>query len=87
MCIDVFTKQAWAIPLRRKTGWEVTAAFRKILAMSDHNPRMLQTDKGMEFLNATFQRMLAVNDIHWYSTENEDIKACVVKRFNRTLKT
>ena len=31
--------------------------------------------------------MLAVNDIHWYSTENEDIKASVVKRFNRTLKT
>ena len=39
---------------------------------------MLQTDKGTEFLNATFQRMLAVNDIHWYSTENEE---------NRRLKT
>jgi len=48
---------------------------------------MLQTDKGTEFLNATFQRMLAINDIHWYSTENEDIKVSVVKRFNRTLKT
>jgi len=67
-CIDVFTKQAWAIPLCRKTGREVTAAFRKILAMSDRCPRMLQTDKGTEFLNAMFQRMLAVNDIHWYST-------------------
>jgi len=32
------------------------------------NPRMLQTDKGTEFLNAMFQRMLAVNDIHWYNT-------------------
>jgi len=48
---------------------------------------MLQTDKGTEFLNAMFQRMLAVNDIHWYSTENEDIKASVVERFNQTLKT
>ena len=26
-CIDVFTKQAWAIPLHSKTGKEVTAAF------------------------------------------------------------
>jgi len=86
-CIDVFTKQAWAIPLRRKTGGEVTAAFRKILATSDRNPRMLQTDKGTEFLNAAFQRMLAVNDTHWYSTENEDIKVSVVECFNRTLKT
>ena len=75
------------IPLRRKTGREVTAAFRKILATSDRNPRMLQTDKGTEFLNAMFQCMLAVNDIHWYSTENEDMKASVVERFNRKLKT
>ena len=48
---------------------------------------MLQTDKGTEFLNTAFQRMLVVNDIHWYSTENEDIKASVIERFNRTLKT
>jgi len=71
----------------QKTNREVTAAFRKILATSDHNPRMLQTDKGTEFLNAMFQRMLAVNDIHWYSTANEDIKASVVEHFNRKLKT
>jgi len=48
---------------------------------------MLQTDKGTEFLNATFQHMLADNDVHWYNTENKDIKASVVERFNRTLKT
>jgi len=48
---------------------------------------MLQTDKGTEFLNSMFQLMLAVNDIHWYSTENEDIKASVVERFSCTLKT
>jgi len=86
-CVNVFTKRAWAIPLRRKTGREVTAAFRKILATSDRCPRMLQTDKGTEFLNTMFQRMLAVNDIHWYSTENEDIKASVIERSNRMLKT
>jgi len=86
-CIDVFTMRAWAIPLCRKTDREVTAAFRKILATSNRNPRMLQTDKGTEFLNAVFQRMLAINDIHWYSTENKDMKASVVERFNRTLKT
>jgi len=76
-CIDIFTKRAWAIPLRSKTGKEVTAAFRKILASSDRRPRMLQTDKGTEFLNATFQRMLADNDV--YNTENENIKASIVE--------
>jgi len=40
--------------LRSITGKEVTAAFKKILASSDRRPRMLQIDKGTEFLNATF---------------------------------
>ena len=31
--------------------------------------------------------MLADNDIHWYNTENKDIKASSVIRLNRTLKT
>ena len=73
--------------MRSKTSKEVTAVFRKILATYDRRPRMLQTNKGTEFINATFQRMLADNDIHWYSTENEDIKASIVERFNRMLKT
>jgi len=85
-CIDIFTRRAWAIPLRSKSGSEVTAAFRKILASPNRRPRTLQTDKGTEFLNATFQCMLANNDNHWYNTENEDIKASIVARFNRTLK-
>jgi hypothetical protein len=48
---------------------------------------MLQTDKGTEFLNHVFQAMLKKNNIHFYTSENEDIKAAVVERFNRTLKT
>jgi len=31
--------------------------------------------------------MLVENDVHWYNTENEDIKAGVIERFNCTLKT
>jgi len=48
---------------------------------------MLQTDKGTEFLNSTFQSMLKRRNIHFYTSENEDIKAAVIERFNRTLKT
>lgn len=70
-CIDVFTKRAWVIPLRSETGRKVTEVFGKILASSDRlRPRMLQTDKGTEFINATFQRMLMDIDVHWYNTEN-----------------
>ena len=48
---------------------------------------MVQSDKGMEFLNSTFQSMLRRHGVHFYTSENEDLKASVVERFNRTLKT
>ena len=55
-CIDVFTKRAWAIPLHTKSGRNVAEAFEKILM--DGKPNMVQSDKGTEFLNSTFQSML-----------------------------
>ena len=48
---------------------------------------MVQSDKGTEFLNSTFQSMLKRRGIKFYTSENEDLKASVVERFNRTLKT
>ena len=47
---------------------------------------MVQSDKGTEFLNTTFQSMLRRYGIKFYTSENEGIKAAVVERFNRTLK-
>jgi hypothetical protein len=84
-CIDVFSKNAWAIPLKTKGAQEVTSAFEIILA--DRKCTMLQTDKGTEWLNSRFQTMLRQNDIKFYTSENDDIKAAVVERFNRTLKS
>ena len=84
-CIDVFSQRAWSIPLRTKSGREVTEAFEKIV--DDRKCNMLQSDKGTEFLNSTFQTMLRRHNIHFYTSENEDLKASVVERFKRTLKT
>jgi len=47
----------------------------------------VQSDKGTEFLNSTFQSMLRRHDIKFYTSENEDLKAAVVERFNRSLNT
>ena len=46
-CIDVFSKRAWAVPIRTKTGRDVVNAFEKILI--DGTPNMVQSDKGTEF--------------------------------------
>ena len=84
-CIDVFSKRAWAVPVRTKTGRDVVNAFEKILI--DGMPNMVQSDKGTEFLNSTFQSMLKRRGIKFYTSENKDWKASVVERFNRTFKT
>ena len=84
-CIDVFSKRAWAIPLKTKSGDCVKLAFEKIF--EDEIPNMIQTDKGTEFLKSTVQAMFKNYGIKHYTSENEEIKAAVVERLNRTLKT
>jgi len=83
--IDVFSKFAWACPLKNKSGASLREAFSSLI--DARKPNFLQTDKGSEFLNVTFQRLLVENDIKFYTSQNEDIKCAVVERFNRTLKS
>ena len=84
--IDVFSKYAWAIPLQRKDTKNVSDAFDEIFA-AGRKPVKLQTDKGKEFVNASLQKKLKDEGVQFYVGQNEDIKASVVERFNRTLKT
>ena len=84
--IDVFSKRAWCIPLKSKSAASLVAAFRRLL--NDVNrPTTLQTDKGSEFLNWPLQRLLKEYGVHHFTTHNEETKASVVERFNRSLKT
>lgn len=84
-CIDVFSKFAWAVPLKNKSATAVSDAFRTILGETNRRPRRIETDKGKEFYNVQFRRVC--NDIgaHHFSS-NSRHKSAVVERFNRTLK-
>ena len=84
--IDVFSKYAWAIPLKTKTGESLIRAFQLIFDSSNRKPEKLQTDKGTEFINSKFQNFLKRNNIHFFTTESE-LKASICERFNRTLKS
>ena len=84
-CIDVFSKFAWVVPLKNKTGESLVKGFQSILDLG-RSPEKLQTDKGTEFLNRNFQSLLKENSIHFFTT-NSELKASVVECFNRTLKT
>ena len=69
-CIDVFSKFAWVVPLKNKTGEYLVNGFQSILDLG-RSPEILQTDKGTEFLNRNFQSLLLKNSIHFFTTNSE----------------
>jgi hypothetical protein len=83
--IDTFSKFAWALPLKKKDSKNVIEAFERIFV--DRRPLKLQTDKGKEFVNTAFQQKLRDLKVQFYTSQNDDIKASIAERFNRTLKT
>ena len=85
-CIDVLSRYAWVVPLKDKTGKSLKEAFQVIFE-TGRRPIRLQTDRGTEFTNRVFQKFLKENDVHHFSTYNDETKASIVERFNRTLKT
>ena len=82
--IDSFSKFAWVIPIKSKHGAIVFDGVKKILLVD--RPQKIQMDRGTEFYNKKFLDMLKAFGIKWYST-NSEIKAAIVERFNRTLRT
>ena len=75
-CIDVFSKFGSIAVIKTKTAATVTAAFTAMIV--DRSPKYLQTDKGTEFLNATFRKLLDDRNIRHYTSENDDVKCAVV---------
>lgn len=83
--IDIFSKYAWAIPIKSKTGKVVTHAMKSILD-SGNIPKNIHSDMGKEFYNKEFKALLNNHEINLYSTFSIK-KAAIVERFNRTLKS
>ena len=86
LCIvDVFSRYAWVVPLKDKKGSTLVKAFEQVF--QERQPLSLQTDKGSEFKNATFQHFLKKEGVHFFTTNNPETKASLVERFQRTLKS
>lgn len=84
--IDVLSKFAWTEPVTTKSSHAVTKAFEDILKRANRSPKRLHTDKGAEFYNRKFKHLLNIKHFDHFSSESVN-KACVVERFNRTLKS
>ena len=89
MVLDLFSKFGWIVPLKTKTGIEVSKAFecifKKAKGKAQGKPKKLWVDKGKEYYNKNVLDLLAKNNIEIYSTENEE-KSSVCERWNRTIK-
>ena len=83
--IDVFSKYAWILPLKQKTGPLTAKALATLFKTSKRTPQKLQTDDGKEFYNKHVTAVLKDHNVHHFSTAG-DTKASVVERFNRTFK-
>ena len=84
MVLDIFCKYGWIVPLKTKTGLEVSKALERIFKVN--KPKLLWVDKGKEYYNKNVLDFTATNNIEIYSTENEE-KSSVCERWNRTIKT
>ncbi len=84
-CCDVFSKFAWAEPIKDKKPESTKNAFLKILK-TGRKCWYLYSDKGQEFLGKPFQDLMVKKGIIHY-VANSDKKCPNVERFNRTLKT
>ena len=97
--IDVFSRYAFARPLKTKSGFNTAEALKYIFQSSGRTPRKLWTDRGTEFYNANVryllngpqfyndnvEHVLRERNIQLYSTNNEP-KAMIAERFIRTLR-
>lgn len=86
IAMDIFSKMAYAEPLKDKTGKSVTEAMEIFLNRFGQQIRNLHTDKGKEFYNSSMKQLLADNgNINHYSTYTSK-KASIVERLIRTIK-
>ncbi|MCI0557607.1 MAG: transposase family protein, partial [Nitrososphaera sp.] len=82
--IDTFSKYAWAVPMKTKSGKDTAAAMESVLRRG-RVPKNLHVDQGKEFYNSNFESLVKRYAINLYSTFS-NLKASICERFNRTLK-
>lgn len=83
--IDIFSKMAYARPVKNKTGIEVARALKSVFEKINRPIKNLHVDQGKEFYNENVTKLLNDYKIKRFSTFSTN-KAAIVERFNRTLK-
>ena len=56
--INIYSKYAWAIPLKDKKGIIITYALQNILEKLNHKPNKIWVEKGSKFYNRSMKSFL-----------------------------
>jgi len=83
LAISVFSRYAYAIPLRSKRGVEVAQAIESILEKDSY--KKIQTDRGSEFVNPHVAKVLEKYSTLLYHSHSP-IKAALAERLIRTIR-
>ena len=81
--IDIFSKYAYAFPLKSKKIQDIKPCFEKIL--KKNKPEYIWSDKELAFLSKEMQQFFKDNNVKIYHT-NSHLKADIIERFNRSLR-
>ena len=87
--IDIFSRYAWAIPLKDKSAVNVAEAFLSVFESPNDNmsPKRITTDNGKEFLNASVEEVMKKYNIRHFTCQPGDHNHMgIVERFNKTLR-
>lgn len=88
-CIDIFSRKAWAFPLKRKSPEEIAPCIEKIFkSVPKDHWRSLSFDKGSEF-QGSVKKVMDKLKIKRYVVDphspNAKNKQAMIERFNYTL--
>ena len=81
--IDVFSKIAYAYPIKSKKIQDIKPRFEKIF--NKNKPKFIWSDKEPAFLSKEMQLFFKNNNVKIYHI-NSHLKAVVIERFNRSLR-
>ena len=87
ICVDLFTRKAYAESIKLKTPEVCSEAFEKILKRAGHNPDSVYHDKGNEF-KGKFDKLCESKHITSVQNDLGDHQALgIIDRFSRTIKS
>ena len=81
--IDVFSKIAYAYPIKSKKIGDIKPCFEKIF--KNNKPKYIWSDKEPAFLSKEMQQFFKDNNVKIYHT-NSYLKSVIIERFNRSLR-